>query len=78
MKALLNWRFYVLLALFAAGMLGLLVAAGEPVEPMSEARLCVQTLASLGVTAISFFILSKLIRKWEAEDKIPELTIEIE
>lgn len=38
MKILLNWRYYVLFALFSLGFLALMVVFGDPAENMSLLR----------------------------------------
>ena len=74
MKAIYNWRYYVMTALFAIGMICLMAACGEPSQTMSSAKL---TAISWGYFAASmgcFYTLHRLTRRWDAEGSIPEIS----
>lgn len=74
MKMLLNWRYYALFALFASGVLCVLVAAGEPEKPMSVAREWAQSFLCLGCGFGCFYSVGTLARRWEHRALIPEFT----
>lgn len=72
MKAITNWRYYVMTALFAVGMLCLMAACGEPSAAMSTAKLTVITFGYFATSMGCFYVLHRLTRRWEAEGAIPE------
>lgn len=74
MKAIFNWRYYVIFTLFAVGFLAIGRAFGEPAPTMTEAEWYWQVLMSVAVGFGSFYALYRCIRYWEAKDEIPEFT----
>ena len=74
MKVLLNWRYYVITALFTVGFLAFARAFGEPIKPMSDMEWSGQFLLSLSVGVSCLYALGSLIKRWEREGKIPEFT----
>ena len=63
MKILLNWRYYVLFALFSLGFLALMVVFGDPAENMSllreeMIRLAAAAVESFATAALCFHIYS--------------------
>lgn len=70
MKAIFNWRYYVLTLLFGVGMLALLRAFGEPDASMSGTEFILQVLLSLAASVPCFGLFAYLIRKWERSGKI--------
>lgn len=72
MKALLNWRYYVLLALFSVGALATMVAFSEPDSATAPSPL-VQTAACLAVAIPSFYALGCLMDRWSRAGLIPEI-----
>ena len=74
MKALSNWRYYIITALFTVGFLAIARAFGEPAEPMSDLEWFKQLLLSLSVGVLCLYVLSRLTKRWEREGKIPEFT----
>ncbi|MCX4285419.1 hypothetical protein [Duncaniella dubosii] len=74
MKILLNWRYYVLFALFSLGFLALMVVFGDPAENMSLLREEMIRLAAAAVSFVSFYILHLCVKYWESRDLIPEFT----
>lgn len=74
MKVLLNWRYYIMIALFTVGFLAIARAFGNPAEPMSELEWFKQFLLSLSVGVPCFYILGRLTKRWERKGKIPEFT----
>lgn len=73
-KILLNWRYYVLSALFYVGFFGIMIAFGEPTEHLSSAQWFAHFLRSLSIGAAAFGLLAALIRRWERQGAIPEIT----
>lgn len=72
MKALLNWRYYVLTALFAAIFLSVALIFGEDERPLGQwvvTRVCLAAF-----TCVCGFVLGRLSKKWERDGKVPELT----
>ena len=74
MKAIFNWRYYVVSALLAIAIISVARAAGEPSEPISETQWFQQITFSLSIAALSIYALVRLVRKWTHDNKIPELT----
>lgn len=72
MKALLNWRYYVIVALGVVGFLALLRAFGEPMVPMSFAEFLLHFILSVSISFGCFKALRVLVAKWKAQNKIPE------
>lgn len=73
-KVLLNWRYYVITALFSLGMLFIMASCGDPVEQMSFAK---ETFLRLFYFAIGFglfWVLGQCVKHWEANNEIPEFT----
>lgn len=72
MKTLLNWRQWVLYALFVGCFLSFLMMCDETDNTMGE-------FISIRIKALALMLacgypLSKLTKKWEREGKIPEFT----
>lgn len=68
MKRFLNWRQWVLYALFAIGFFAVMLFFGEDERPMGqwiEARIYLALIATA-----CFYPLFKLTNKWEREGKI--------
>lgn len=74
MKAILNWRYYVIHLLVIAGMLGIIGACGEPAPLMSVTEYLLQTALYLFGTVISFYVLYRCVRRWESRGELPEFT----
>lgn len=72
MKALLNWRYYVLTALFAAIFLSVALIFGEDERPLGQWVVTRVYLAAF--TCVCGFAFGRLSKKWECEGKVPELT----
>ncbi len=73
LNALLNWRYYVLFAIFAAGFLSVTIAFGEPVRPMSGFGALIHTAITLAVGIACFHILSRVTEAWKRTGKIHEI-----
>lgn len=65
MKAITNWRYYVMTALFAVGLLCLMAACGEPTQTMSIAKLTINTFGYFAASMGCFYTLYRLARRWE-------------
>lgn len=74
MKALLNWRYYVMTVLLAIGIIALARAFAEPAIPMTVLQWDIQVILSLLVCISCFLLLGWLTRRWSANGKIPEYT----
>lgn len=74
MKALLNWRYYVMFALFVVGLLALTRAFGEQPTAQSDLEWFKQFALSFSVSAGCFYTLGRLTKRWEARGEIPQLT----
>jgi len=72
--ALLNWRYYVMLALSSIGILFLLASGGDPVEEMSFAKEMFLHLLYFGISMLAFYILKRAVNFWESKNLIPEFT----
>ena len=73
MKAIFNWRYYVLFALFFVGFLGIAAPFGEP---SANIDICVWLIAvtiSFAVGVGSFYGYFRCMKRWERDNKIPEL-----
>lgn len=73
MKALLNWRYYVLLVLFSAGTLATMVAFSEPEPALPHPDPLTQTFLSLAIAIPSFYVLGRLMARWSKAGLIPEI-----
>ncbi len=71
-KALTNWRYYVLCALFASGFFSTAAIFGESDLPLPEWLFV--TIMYASVASASFGAFGRLERLWEREGKIPEIT----
>lgn len=71
MKALLNWRYYVMAVLFFSGALAVARAFSLP-DTMTDLEWSKQFLLSLTVGIPCFVLFGILTGKWEREGKIPE------
>lgn len=70
MKQLLNWRQWVLNALFAVGFFAVMLIFGDDERPMTqwiEARIYLALIATA-----CFYTLYKLTKKWKYDGKIKE------
>lgn len=65
MKVIYNWRYYVMTALFAVGLLCLMAACGEPSEAMSAAKLTDLTFGYFAASMGCFYALYRLARRWK-------------
>lgn len=72
MKALLNWRYYVITALLAVGMYAVMAMFADDTLPMLEWAVVRILLAT--VAAVTFLALGRLIKHWMANGEIPEIT----
>ena len=72
MKALLNWRYYILTIL---GMLTILGIFSEPL-PDSDSWYRDMFISKL-VGFVSGYLFAKLVQYWEARNAIPELSEEL-
>lgn len=71
MKTLLNWRYYVMAALFGAGALALARAFSLP-DTMPQPEWSMQFLLSMAAGLSAFVIFGKLTSRWSKQGKIPE------
>lgn len=72
MKAIFNWRYYAIYALFAIGLISLLFIFGDDERPLGawlETRLYLAIIA-----AGSFYTMHRLRLHWEAKGEIPEFS----
>ena len=74
MKAIFNWRYWVIAILFTAGILAIGRAFGDAVETMSDNEWLIQVAVSFTIGSGCFFVLGMSVRRWEREGKIPEFT----
>lgn len=68
MKAIFNWRYYVIYALFSVGLMSLLLIVGEDERPLGawlETRLYLAAIC-----AASFYTMNRLRLYWEAKGEI--------
>lgn len=72
MKALLNWRYYVIVALGFIGTLAMLRAFGEPIVPMTFAEFLFHFICSVAISFGCFKLLRTLVVKWKSQNKTPE------
>lgn len=72
MKALLNWRYYVMAVLFTAALLLVLFAFGKDDLPIEVSMPLHFGLFGAGIGL--FCILGRCVSRWEASGKIPEYT----
>lgn len=72
MKVLLNWRYYIITALFAVGVLAIAAIFGEDNRPLFE-WICAR-IGYAGIAAVAFYIMAKLTAIWSALGEIPEMT----
>lgn len=71
MTTLLNWRYYVLLALFTVGALAVSVAFSEPDAMQPDASYV--PAISLSIALPSFCLLWRLMKRWARAGLIPEM-----
>lgn len=74
MKALLNWRYYVLTTLFATMFLSVVLIFGEDERPLGQWILTRVCLAAF--TYVCGLAFRQLSMKWKREGYMPELTNE--
>lgn len=74
MKALLNWRYYVMVLLAAIGTIAFMYPFGDTAEPIGIGKWLVILILSQSIAFPVFALLGKLTRKWERENKIPEFS----
>ena len=72
MKAITNWRYYVMAVLFTVGALCVTLAFGDDELPMGEWLIAHLRLFGFGIA--SFFTLGRLTKHWEVRGEIPEFT----
>ena len=70
-KILANYRYYVLAALVAIAMIGIL---SEPSECLSAKDWFCILISSKVIGFSALYIMAKLVRRWERKGTIPELT----
>lgn len=71
MKAILNWRYYVLLIIGFVACVGIF---GVPDDSLSDLRWTMSLLISKGIGALAGYVFYKLITYWEVRNLIPEWT----
>lgn len=74
MKALLNWRYYIIFVIFSIGMLFLMSSFGDTVEEMSITKEMFLRFLYFGISILAFYILKRIVDYWESRDEIPEMT----
>lgn len=72
MKAIFNWRYYVIFTLLAIGVLSFSAIGAEDNRPMREWIEVRMYLALLGFG--SFYAMNRLRIYWEKRGDIPEFT----
>ncbi len=72
MKAILNWRYYVMFALLAIGMVSTLAIFSEDSRPLGE-WIEIRVYLSI-IAAASFYVMNRLRIRWESKGEIPEFT----
>lgn len=72
MKAIFNWRYYVIFALLTIGLLSFLAIGAKDNLPL---EMWIKLRVYLAITAfVSFFTLNRLRIYWEKKGEIPEFT----
>lgn len=74
MKTLLNWRYYIIFAVFSTAILSMLAAFGNLVEEMSIAKEMFLRFLYFGLSILAFCILKRVIDYWESRGEIPAIT----
>lgn len=74
MKAILNWRYWVIAILFSIGLIAIGCSFGEASETKSDSEWLLRVAISFSIGSGSFYALGRCIRYWERERKIPEFT----
>lgn len=74
MKALLNWRYYVMIALLGAGLLLVFAAVGSCVSLLGFMTeiLCRLVFAASGIGTLC--VMHRLTEYWGSRNEIPEFT----
>lgn len=76
MKAIFNWRYYVIYALFSIGIISLLFIFSEDDRPLGawiEMRIYLAI-----ISAASFYIMHRLRTCWTAKGELPEFSHQTE
>lgn len=71
MKAILNWRYYIL---FIIGMVATIGIFGVPDDNLPPMKWTANLLVSKGIGALAGYAFYKLIAYWEVRNLIPEWT----
>lgn len=71
MKAILNWRYYVLIII---GTVSVVAIFGVPEDSLPMGEWMTSLLISKGIGVLAIYVLNKLISHWEARNLIPEFT----
>ena len=71
MKSLLNWRYYVIYALLAVGIISILGIFSEEERPFAE-WVKVRVYLAL-IATVSFYVMNRLRVRWESRGEIAEL-----
>lgn len=74
MKALLNWRYYILATTLMAGVIHVLVAFGDPLMGISVGVWFALVLSNLIAAVTWFLCFFALSSTWERAGKLPEIT----
>lgn len=74
LNVILNWRYYVLFALFSIGIIGILAPSGEPTIDISMGEWIAAALTSIVIGFGALYAYRRCVKYWERENKIPELT----
>lgn len=69
-----NWRYYVLAALFYVGFFAVATAFGDTDEHLSSIQWLAHFVLSLAAGVVGFGLLAALIKRWERQGTIPEIT----
>lgn len=70
-KAIINWRYAVLIALFVSGMMLVMLAFGEDVRPFGI-WLCEHVALFTGGIAL-LYMFARLAVRWQNNGDIPEI-----
>lgn len=74
MKILLNWRYYIMAAMMAAGALLVFGAGGDFTVGTSLAAEMFTRTALAAVGFAVFYVMHRLTARWERDGEIPEFT----
>ena len=71
MKALLNYRYYVLAVIITVAIIGVF---SEPAEELPTANWFYAFLLSKAIGFAAIYAAARLVKRWERRGAIPELT----